>query len=689
MKLKLRFAIAVVIALSSTSYAQVSEREAEARLWIKANEGKLHINPNDTFSLRAARKTQAGETLRFQQLKNGVAVFDAEILIHFSPDGEISYTDSTYDAAASDINTAPAINKENALSISNQALQVKSNIAFQECKLFVYNKLDTTKLVYRILTDISTKAGSWETIVDAQTGAVISTKDVAYYYSKNHEKTKMAAPPVAMAPLALVSGTGMVFNPDPLSQAGVLYGATGYTDGSDATTTQMNNARVSVTLPEIDLTAGVYKLKSTYAEIKDNFAPNKGLFTQATSDFNFNRNQDGFEAVTAFYHIDKSMRYINQTLGIPCTPYQAANGGVVFFDPSAYTGTEAQMDQSSYSNGALRFGEGYVDDAEDADVILHELGHGIHDWITGGGLSQVNGLSEGCGDYWAVSYSRSLNQWASTTPQYDWVFSWDGHNPFWPGRITNYDAVYPGGLINQIHTDGQIWATALMKIWDGIGREKTDKAFLNGLDLTVSSTNQQNAAIAVRTAARNMNYPCADIAVMTEKFTEAGYTMPALALQMNIIADQMVTADVTNTYTLPSYADLANPITNNCDAGLTQAPIVGTVLIPGVYTITMVATSGASTVTRTFQLTVMPFLGVDDHIKNNFVLYPNPTATVLNVKGDFDSNESITIYNMLGQIVLRKAITSNDESIDVSSLAKGIYNVYFNNAKATYKFIKE
>ena len=44
---------------------------------------------------------------------------------------------------------------------------------------------------------------------------------------------------------------------------------------------------------------------------------------------------------------------------------------------------------------------------------------------------------------------------------------------------------------------------------------------------------------------------------------------------------------------------------------------------------------------------------------------------------------------MLGQTILRKAVTSNDESIDITSLAKGIYNVYFNNAKVSYKFIKE
>jgi hypothetical protein len=133
---------------------------------------------------------------------------------------------------------------------------------------------------------------------------------------------------------------------------------------------------------------------------------------------------------------------------------------------------------------------------------------------------------------------------------------------------------------------------------------------------------------------------------------------------------------------------ICDPITANCDATLTQSPAVSTVLVPGKYTITMVTTSGTSSVTRTFQLTNSS-LGVNESVKNDFVLYPNPAASLLNIKGNFDAEESVTIYNMLGQTILTKAVFSNDQSIDITSLAKGIYNVYFNNAKVSYKFIKE
>ena len=683
MKLKLHFAILVLTVISFSGFAQVSEKEGEARQWITSHASDLKIKSTDTFKLSYVTKSLAGETLRFQQMMNSVPVYHSEIVVNFNPSNELAFTSDSYDSTIEVVATTPSLSKQAALIVSKESLKLNGEYTVAENNLVVTKVNDQTKLVYRVVTNPQSGNGSWVVLVDAQTGNVLSTYDEAIYHHKKSSTSKKSNPVTAMAPLAFVTGTGMVFLSDPLSYAHVAYGASGYVDGNDANTTQLAAARTSVNLPEIDLTAGVYKLKSSYVDIQDFESPATGLFTQATSAFNFTRDNNAFEAVNVFYHLDKSLRYINETLGITCRPQ--VNGGVARFDSSGLSGA----DNSHYlpSTDQLAFGEGCVDDAEDADVIWHELGHGIHDWLTNGSTSSL--LGEGNGDYWAQSYSRSLGQWTSADAAFHYMFSWDGNNVCWSGRTTDYGGIYPGSLTGSIHTDGQIWATGLMQIWDELGRTKTDKAFLQGLILTNSSTNQQNAAIAIRQAAINMNYPCADMKTITDRFSERGYVLPVLGLTMAVIANQTVDADASNTYTLPSYATLANPIVANCNAGLTQSPVIGTVLTPGTYPITITATSGATTVQRIFQLTINPFLGVEDHVKNNFVLYPNPAANVVNVKGDFDSEESVTIYNMLGQVVLSKAVTSNDESIDISSLAKGIYSVYFNNAKVSYKFIKE
>jgi zinc metalloprotease ZmpB len=472
----------------------------------------------------------------------------------------------------------------------------------------------------------------------------------------------------------------MVFSSDPLSVSRVAYGGQ-YVDGNDATNAALDAARSSVTLPEIDLTAGVYTLKSSYVEIKDFEAPLKGLFTQASNDFSFTRDNDAFEAVNVFYHTDNNLRYINETLGVNCKPL--TNGGILHFDPSAVNGD----DNSYYSSGRLAFGEGCVDDAEDADVVWHELGHGLHDWLTGGSLSQVNGLSEGCGDYWAQSNSRILNQWLSTDTAYHYMFNWDGHNVCWGGRSTNVATTYPQPASTGIHSYGQIWATANMKIWDVLGRQKTDKAFLEGLRLTNSSTNQPNAAIAVRQAAINMNYPCADIQTMTQKYTAAGYTMPAVALKINCPGTQTVNAGPGNTYTVTSFASLSNAISPNCTATVTQSPAVGANLAPGSYTVTMTATSGTS-VNCPFTLVVQAALGIEDVVKINLSIYPNPASTQITIKGDFVADRSIGIFNVLGQKVMGSTLKTNENIIDISSLSLGVYTIKFNDTNTTVKFVK-
>lgn len=531
MTLKITSLILVSVLCCSNLLAQESTFEAPANRWIKENSRNLGIQNFSKLTLYSVRKGHTGETLRYQQFIKEVPVFQSEVLVHFNKEGKISYTSSeSLKKNLKEIDITPAISAADAFQKAYIASKSQGEITYQENKLFVYiTDGGNTKLVYRVVINSYDNSGSWETIVDAKTGEIISVKDIAVYHRHKDEtsespkkKTKQPNKTVSFK----ASGSGYVYDPDPLSRTGSTYGGS-YVDGNDATNASLDNARSLVTLSDIEFANNVYKLKNSYVEIRNITGPNTGLFTQDTNQFLFNRSELGFEAVNAFWHIDKSLRYINETLGITCKP--ATNGGAVLYDPHALNG----QDNSRYSTaGTLEFGQGGVDDAEDADVILHELGHGIHHWLSGG-VSNADGLSEGSGDYWAQSYSRSLNQWASSTPQYNWVFSWDGHNTIWDGRITNTTMTYPGS--GSFYDKAQIWSTCLMRIYDRIGKEKTDRAFLEGLDLTTSSTNQQDAAIAVRQAAIDMlgqfGFTCNDINIMTEEFTTSGYVLPEYACQ--------------------------------------------------------------------------------------------------------------------------------------------------------------
>ncbi len=535
MNLKITCLVASFAMTFSTMYGQTS-LESKARSWIAGNSNKIGASSNDHFDFQSSRKSLSGETLRFQQTINGVPVYEGDIAVHFNKSGEVTYaTEVAVSKKLKTVDTNPAVSKENAFSKAMTAADIKGEITHQENNLYVFlTESGETKLVHRVVINSFDTPGDWEVMVDAHSGEVLRVQDIADYHHQDRPKKKNKT----QSDDKKAAGTGYIFDPDPLSRAHVSYGGA-YVDNNDATNASLDAARSLVSLPDITFSNGVYSLKSKYVQIADFESPATGLFTQATPDFLFNRNDQGFEAVNAFYHIDRSLAYINETLGITCK--STLNGGVMMVDPHGLSGD----DNSHFipSSQRLAFGEGCVDDAEDADVVLHELGHAIHHWVTGLKSSSAQGLGEGSGDYWAMSYSRSLDQWASTEPQYNWMFSWDGHNECWAGRVTNYAAKYSPSLSNtaNIHRDGQIWATSLMRIYNRIGKEKTDRIFLEGLSMTNSSSNQQTAAVAVRQSAIDMlgtfGFTCDDVAVITEELTTSGYTLPAYQCTVMAVSD--------------------------------------------------------------------------------------------------------------------------------------------------------
>ncbi|MFD2822323.1 T9SS type A sorting domain-containing protein [Lacinutrix iliipiscaria] len=503
--------------------------ESMAMYYLEHESAKLGIPKSELENLHhhATRTTNAGSVVRYRQYYRGYPVNKAEVTITISPENRVVYIMNSYVAFKS-INTIPSVSEERALELAKNHISINAPASYTNNRVMVYNNPKMTRLAHEVTILTSDPLGEWHVFVDAQTEEIFKVVDMNQYYSghekdKKVNKAKKEEPKVNEIYRRRVDGACFVFDPDPLSSNMVAYGG-GYVDGNDADTPQLTAARISATLNDITFSGGMYSLVGPLAQIVDFDTPNTGLFAQATPDFNFTRNEQGFEPANTYYHIDYMMNYINNTLGCDVMPYQYTGG--VKFDPHGAGGA----DQSYYTPGTaqLSFGEGCVDDAEDSDVIHHELGHGLHDWVTAGGYSGAEGLGEGTGDYVAQSYNRGLGYWGPGDAQYNWVFNWDGHNECWNGRVTNYGATYPGGLTGSIHTDGQIWATCLMEIWDQIGQQEMDKIFWEGLGMTAGTTGQNDAAVAVYQAAVNLGYTNDQINTIHSSLTDCGYTLPAL-----------------------------------------------------------------------------------------------------------------------------------------------------------------
>lgn len=274
-----------------------------------------------------------------------------------------------------------------------------------------------------------------------------------------------------------------VFIPDPLTKLGQSYGGT-YIDNNDANLAWFATAYDTVTVPVIyDTASQIFRLENKYIMIDDFEMPAAAPVTQATPDFYYNRNESGFEDVNVMYHITEFKNYIN-SLG-----YDSLMNLQVTADAHGMLGADNSMFNRNGGSPTLNFGTGGVDDAEDADVIIHEYCHGVS-WSANdnNNFSQErSGLDEGLSDYFATSYSRSINPFS-----WEKMFTWDGHNEYWSGRVANTAAIYP--TVGNIYAIGEIWNAAMSNIWTDLGNFVTDKLMLEALHFFTNSTTLPQAA---------------------------------------------------------------------------------------------------------------------------------------------------------------------------------------------------
>lgn len=478
--------------------------ETMAREFLAARQGQLGLTTQDMAGLQRShlREGRRFSVVRFTQTQQGLPVYGSDIAVSVMRDGRVIYVtnDSVADVGAA--NLAAGKSQAQAVDIARSYLAF-GELSQQDAQRMVYVADGRTRVVWRVSAIArSGSVGDWEVLVDAHTGEVLRAEDKGLY----------------------ADGTATVWRPDPLSSARVAYGTPGYVDGGNADTPELTAELQNVVLTEMTLAGGTYSLSGPWAVCADFEAPlgDGGCPTSTTGDFSMTRSAAGFDGVMGYYHLTNIMKYVNQTLGVEAMPINHP-GGVVF-DPHGFNG-----DDNSHFVGSserLAFGQGGVDDAQDADVLAHELGHGLHFFVTGGHLSQTQGLSEGVGDYMAGTYSRIWpNQWTPADAAYFWTYNWDGHNAFWAGRILNFQLnhSYPSNIGSDFYTQSQYWSSCNAHASDVLDRQDMDRAFLEGLSMTGGSTNQKDAAQAVINAAAALGYTAQQIADLATVYN-AGQT---------------------------------------------------------------------------------------------------------------------------------------------------------------------
>lgn len=108
----------------------------------------------------------------------------------------------------------------------------------------------------------------------------------------------------------------------------------------------------------------------------------------------------------------------------------------------------------------------------------------------------------------------------------------------------------------------------------------------------------------------------------------------------------------------------------------------------------IITTGGEFSSTESITFGVNSLSTNDFELQNSINIYPNPTVSSLNIKtsNSNDLPNTYKVYNMLGQLVLEKAInTTQDLTIDTTPFSNGMYFIKISkdgNA-ATFPFIKK
>lgn len=464
-----------------------------------------NINSDIDLAKTFATKSKTGWHYTYAQIYNGIEVYNGELKAHVSNEGNLYLIQENL------INT---INWGNLSRISEDipgkvAERFKVNILKQKQVVYVFNNAPV--VAWQLITHSDINYQTYEYIVD-------ENLQVLYYRDR---KKYFTTPPDSLV-------KAKVFLPDPVTTAKVVYGDP-YLDWNDSNVAEVNAQRVDVEL-RVKYEFNTFYLENDLIAFGNVSPPtNETSILSATPEFYYGRGDDEFEFVNSFYHVDVIMKYVTG-LGY---------GDLVKFvriDPHAQNGG----DQSSFDGDivppALEFGDGGVDDAEDADVIIHEFCHSLCEYAAPNTFvgQERQGMEEGLCDYFAVSYSRFYSDfnWQNT-------FNWDGHNQYWNGRNAKTKKTYPDGLNGDIHKNGEIFASALMESFGLIGREKMDAIFIESLYfLAKNQTMPQFAQIMIDVDGdinNGDNYTQLMLGFAHRKLLDWGVSVPKVNVESNVL----------------------------------------------------------------------------------------------------------------------------------------------------------
>ena len=464
-----------------------------AEAFLKENIGPLKISaPLEHLKFDQVMESLGGKTVLFQQHFQGTPIHGAWVAVHMDNRKRVFMVKN---------DTVPVSKLKEKIPRTKVGLLRTSKVdAIVKRKIKEYGVLDSAikrenmiyalrgqlRRVWKVKFGTRKPAASWILFIDQTTGQIIDERNVLWK----------------------VEGKGQVFIPNPV----VALDRDDLLDHGDKDQEVFKMAYRRVALKGLEQGG---RLKGSY--VNTTLTPHGAQ----SSDFEFiyTRKDDRFEEVMAYYHIDSLQRHI-QSLGFK------GNKGILArsVKVNAHGGRE---DNSYYDPSPgkknITFGDGGVDDAEDAEIIVHEYGHAVQDAIVPGFGQGKEGraMGEGFGDYLTGSFFCSFKKGARRVKIAEWDAKGYAGGPAECLRRLDSHKHYPEDMEGEEHSDGEIWSACLWKVRKLLGRKKADTVILESHFYLNQYTDFEDGAEAIVMAEKNL-YGGQRNKALTKIFKERG-----------------------------------------------------------------------------------------------------------------------------------------------------------------------
>ena len=415
-----------------------------ARDFLKANAGLLQLD-GIARHLRVQREIESLGAWHViaQQDHLGLRIHRAYVTVHIGHDRRVYLTKNR--AIPRALLPAKAVFRLTATAARRRALRAiragKAEIRELGTEKLWFPEKGALRPAWKLRLHRDRPRAEWIVYVDAADGRVLSKHDN----------------------LAGAAGVARVFDPNPVAALGDWRALVA--DGRPLT--PPDSAYVEREMPDLAPTGYLDGPRVSTRPTARRIRRQDGKFLLRSG-------QQGFEEVMAYFHIDRALRYL-ESLG-----YRGTRA--IFRHPVAVDARGTASNNSWYSPGLrqLTFGTGGVDDAEDAEVILHELGHAIQDAICHdfGQSDQAAAMGEGFGDYFAASFFAAVKP-----PRFRAaVMSWDAvtrdGDPPCLRRLDEPETFEGFDASSGEHVNGRIWSATLWDVWNAVGRDVADRIVL-------------------------------------------------------------------------------------------------------------------------------------------------------------------------------------------------------------------